>query len=281
MNVTTFRPEQLTAASIATWVRTCRQRSALLTSPFLSPDFTLAVSRHRPHVEVGVVTWPRQGDTPEGSAFFPFERQGRRVAVPVADQLNDFHGVIAPAHCPLDARRLLCGLRLGEWRFHHQLADQEVFAGAFYERRPSPFVDLTRGFDDYYRGRQVAHPRTFKDQQKRWRGLAQFAEAQGWGPLRFEFDVRQPAMLDQLIEWKRHQYMRTRNPDVFAHDWTIHLLHDLAREEGVFGGVLSVLYAGERPWPHTSVCVGIRHCTVGFPRTTSPVPNGHPVCSCG
>ncbi|MEM8678878.1 MAG: GNAT family N-acetyltransferase, partial [Planctomycetota bacterium] len=246
MNIQSIRPEQLTDEMIDSWLESCRRSPHLYGSPFLSPYFTLAAAPYRPRVEVGII-----GDVaadPSGVAFFPFERQRERIAVPVGDPLNDFHGIVAPPHFSLDSRQLLQGLQLSEWRFHHQLADHPTFAAALYERRPSPYVDLTQGFARYYAGRRQAHPRTFKDQQKRWRGLAEFTASRGWGPLRFEFDVREPAILDQLIAWKRNQYARTRRTDVFAHDWTRQLVHELARSSMPnFGGVHSVLFAGERP----------------------------------
>jgi hypothetical protein len=41
-----------------------------LASPFLSPEFTIAVSRFRPGVRVAIIT-----DGPSIIGFFPFERR--------------------------------------------------------------------------------------------------------------------------------------------------------------------------------------------------------------
>ena len=64
MKVDLVRPQDLSIELRRRWQELQRQ-SAFLATPFLSPDFTLAVSRHRPDVEVAVLEYGR------GSRGFP------------------------------------------------------------------------------------------------------------------------------------------------------------------------------------------------------------------
>src|SRR5262249_1313532 len=56
-----------------------------------------------------------------------------------------------------------------------------------------------------------------------------------------------PAVLAQLIEWKRAQYKRTDARDVLGYPWVLALLERLlARRDPAFRGMLSALYIGDR-----------------------------------
>lgn len=80
------------------------------------------------------------------------------------------------------------------------------------------------------------------------------------GTTRFVFDERDPDALRTLMEWKSAQYRRTGRRDRFAKEWIntlVRRLHEL-RSPGC-SGVLSVLYAGERP---VAAHFGLRSPTV-------------------
>ena len=54
------------------------------------------------------------------------------------------------------------------------------------------------------------------------------------------------ALLDQLVEWKSHQYRRTGRRDVFAEPGMRRLVHDLLdRQDKEFTAPLAVLRAGD------------------------------------
>lgn len=242
MMITSIKPSALSATLANRWSN-LRARSPEFTSPFFAPEFTMAVGRHRADVEIAII---ETDDHVVG--FFPFQRTVRGGAVPVANRLNDFHGLVLQPGCELEGERLLRDLSLQYWRFHHQIPSQELFAPSFFAQHSSPYVDLSDGFPAYDRRQRAAHSRTFKDQRRRLQQLETHSLQSRRGPLRFEFDIPQSGLLDRLIQWKRLQYQRTNQPDVFGCDWTRALLHDLlSRQHEAFKGVLSVLFAGDQP----------------------------------
>jgi CelD/BcsL family acetyltransferase involved in cellulose biosynthesis len=67
------------------------------------------------------------------------------------------------------------------------------------------------------------------------------------GPLRFEADAREPAVLERVLSWKSAQCQRTGSVDFFALRWTRELVERIAAtQDASFGGVLSALYAGDQ-----------------------------------
>jgi CelD/BcsL family acetyltransferase involved in cellulose biosynthesis len=64
---------------------------------------------------------------------------------------------------------------------------------------------------------------------------------------RVERGLRDPALLDWLIDLKRDQYRRTSRHDIFACGWTADLLHALLTEDrDGFGASMAGLWAGDR-----------------------------------
>ncbi|HEY6564255.1 MAG TPA: GNAT family N-acetyltransferase, partial [Pirellulaceae bacterium] len=136
----------------------------------------------------------------------------------------------------------LQALGLRAWRFHRVIAEQTGWRPYYCALRESPTVDLTAGFDAYYASRCGDHPRTFHDQRKRARKLAD-----QFGPLHLTWHDDIATQLPALIADKRAQYQRTGVVDVLGFGWTVALLHRLAAQQSpACAGVMSVLRAGER-----------------------------------
>ncbi|OIJ67389.1 GNAT family N-acetyltransferase, partial [Streptomyces mangrovisoli] len=144
-----------------------------------------------------------------------------------------------------DARGVLRGCGLSVFEFDHLVGASGSFGGFVTGRFASPVVDLEPvGAGVEYAGwLRGVYPGLAKTVLKKERRLGRDV-----GEVRFVFDERDPAVLETLMGWKSAQYRRTGRMDRFSRGWIVGLVRHLfgVREEH-FSGVLSVLYAGERP----------------------------------
>jgi len=190
----------------------------------------------RGDVEVGIL---EEGGEPVG--FFPFQRGPRNVARPVGGKMSDFQGVVARREAVWDPRRLLHGCRLSAWHFDHLVASQQPFQPYHWSVAPSPYLDLSRGWEGYESEQLAIHRESFKRTMRKLRHTVREA-----GPLRIQIHSSSPTVLQTLIKWKSEQYHRTRVVNVFAFDWTAALLQRVLAAQGEgFSGVMSALYIGD------------------------------------
>ncbi len=228
---------ELTPALVASWAR-IQRGNAIYASPFLHPAFTQLVSRARPDVHVAVLE--RGG---EAVGFFPFQRSRLGIGRPAGWSMCDYQAVVVDSDVEWSAQKLMaaCGLRSLE--FDHLLAAQEQFLPFHRAKSASLVADLSNGFDDYERGQQRAGIRTFGRLRSRWRRLER-----EHGPVRFEPHATDPAALTTLLAWKSAQYRHTGVADLLAQPWFRQVIESASRaaSDG-FGGLLSALYANDRP----------------------------------
>lgn len=230
-----LRPRQLSDQHVECWT-SWHQSSAALSSPYFHPAFTMSVAEVRDDVHVAVVT-----DEIGPAAFFPFQRGRLGFGRPVGGRLSDFHGPVTKPGSSIVAGDLINGCNLAAWDFSHLPCAFESFTPYHSKVEPSPYIDLTDGYDAFIEDRKSAGSVTVKQTLRKARKIEREL-----GPLRLEEDVREPAMLQMLMEWKSKQYAATGVSDVFAFDWTRELLENLlAIDDKNFGGRLSVLYAGD------------------------------------
>jgi CelD/BcsL family acetyltransferase involved in cellulose biosynthesis len=209
----------------------------MLNSPYFRPEFTQIAARISPNAAVAVFS--RAGRT---VGFFPHQVRGGAMQ-PLAAPMNDYHGVIArPGEAPSleEAAALLGARRLNVTAW---LGATGADGGDLGEPRRTVQVQLGEsGYDGWYAERRATHGKFFKDKERARRSM----EAE-LGPLRVERGLRDPALLDWLINLKRDQYRRTSRHDIFACGWTADLLHALLREErDGFGASMAALWAGDR-----------------------------------
>ncbi len=203
-----------------------------LASPYFRPEFARVAGRVSPSSAVAVFS--RGGET---VGFFPHQRRGGAMQ-PLAAPMNDYHGVIAfPGMAPSleEAAEALGATRLNLTAW--------VGPTALGEDRRTVQVEFgDDGYAGWYVERRATFGKFFKDKERARRSM----EAE-LGPLRVERNLRDPAMLDWLIDLKRDQYRRTGRHDIFACGWTADLLHALLKEEGDgFGASMAALWAGDR-----------------------------------
>jgi CelD/BcsL family acetyltransferase involved in cellulose biosynthesis len=238
VHVDVVRPDELGVTELDRWAG-IQLGDESLHSPFLSPGFTLAVAEVRPATRVAVMSG--DGGT---AGFLPFEQGGRGNGLAVGMGLSDVQGLIASARFDpdLDLALRASGLRL--FRFDHWLASQERWLSSLPSRlvpETSPALDLSAGFE-HYLSQQQASSKSFLQSTARKRRKLQREH----GPVRLVLHEPDHRLLDEVLAWKSSQYRRTGRRDRFADDRNRALAHSLLEvDDATFGGMLSVLYAGD------------------------------------
>jgi len=234
MKISVVVPAELDEALRQRWLQ-FQAVQPLLSSPCFAPEFTLAAGQARRDVRVAIIE-----DAGEVAGFFPFQQRwgaGR----PAGGRLSDHHGLIHHPQLDWDWRELLRACGLGYWQYDHLPACQRPPGSATYA--VSPGLDLSEGFEAYRRRRLDAGARRLAELPRKARKLAREV-----GPLRFEVDSRDPAVLAWVMKLKSQQCRRTGAQDCFAPAWAREFVERIAAiDEPHFGGRLSVLYAGDRP----------------------------------
>jgi CelD/BcsL family acetyltransferase involved in cellulose biosynthesis len=231
------RPGELSSADIDSW-RSMQSSTPSFSNPFLSPEFAIIVGEFRPSARVAVLS--------EGSSivgFFPFERHRSGAGTPIAAGLTDCQGLVHAPGVQWDSRELLRACRLSVWNFDHLIEGQRPFERYRTTIRPSPFMDLTDGFDSYHEKLAFRSPQFCGNLERKERKLARET-----GHLRFVPDSRDESAFRALLTWKSIQYRRTGQVDILARPWVADLMEALfSYRSGSFSGLLSVLYADEAP----------------------------------
>lgn len=230
--------DALTAAEIGRW-SALQIADERFRSPFFRPEYVRTVASIQAGVKVG-----RLIDGGETVGFFPFQLVRPGEAGPVGGRRCNYHGVIAAPGVEWDRVSLLRGCGVHAWHFHHLLADQQQFGSSRHTVSGSPFLDLSAGFDAYERARRdagshVCH-RIFRSARRLERDLG--------AALRLEANVDDADALGLLVRWKSDHAARTGGGNKFADPALLELLTALHRTRTEsFAGMLSVLYAGNRP----------------------------------
>lgn len=221
----------LDGAAVALW-RAWTAENPDLASPYFRWDYAEIASRVCPGAAIAVF---RRDSRIVG--FFPHQRRGGAVQ-PLGAPMNDYHGVIAPVGEVIaleDVARLLKARRLNVpgW----------IGAGEAGQTRQTVQAAMPEeGYDAWYAERRATFGKYFKDKERARRSL----EAE-LGPIRVERGLRDPALLDQLIDLKAAQYRRSGLHDIFGCGWTRDLLHALMAERRAdFGASMAAMHAGDK-----------------------------------
>lgn len=231
LQVEIVKAQALAAADIALW-RQWSTTNPALSSPYFRWDYTEVASRVCPGAAVAVF---RRGQETVG--FFPHQRRGGAVQ-PLGAPMNDYHGVIAPTGGGIgleEVARLLKARRL----------NVPGWIGAAESGEPRMTVQAAlpdEGFDGWYAERRSTFGKFFKDKERARRSLETEL-----GPITVAHGLRDPVLLDHLIDLKAAQYRRSGLHDIFACGWTRDLLHALMREDRPdFGASLATMHGGDR-----------------------------------
>jgi|ERR1041384_1276098 CelD/BcsL family acetyltransferase involved in cellulose biosynthesis len=207
-----------------------------LASPFLCPEFTVAVAAARDDINVAIL---EEGGEKVG--FFPFQRGRFSIGYPVGGPLNDLQGVIVRPDLDWDAMDLIRRCGLIAWDFGRLLACQKPFESTHRRRHISALIDVSKGYKAYVEERRLAGT----EQVKKTESLARKLDREN-GPLRFELHTSEERHLATLMKWKFDRYSAEGYEDLFAIPWIRQVMKRIhATQRANFGGVLSVLYAGK------------------------------------
>lgn len=236
MKVTVISGRELTPDLAAIWSR-IQERNPSLRSPYFRPEFTQAVADVRADVYVGVID---EGNQTIG--FFPFQRRRVKQGVPVGGPMSDYHGVIIDENVTFSPEYLLRQCGLWTWTFDHLIAAQAHFLPGAWLGSESPCISLTGNWDAYRLERESAGSRVVEQTERKQRKFEREV-----GSLHFVVDVKDCAVLHQVITWKSQQYQRTGLVDLFGFAWARQLLERLLEiQTDDFAGLLSALFSNDR-----------------------------------
>ncbi|MGW7048663.1 GNAT family N-acetyltransferase [Streptomyces avermitilis] len=237
MDITIHRPAELNTSLRRAWHR-AMDESPDYANPFLAPEFAAGIGRYRGGAQVAVL---REGGEPVG--FFPYERNSFGVGRAIGLGLSDCQALVHRPGVTWDPQELLRACGLSVFEFDHLVEEQKPFGRYVTGTFASPVIDLKDGGGSYAEWLRGAYPGLAKTTLKKERRLGR-----DLGEMRFVYDERDPRALRTLMEWKSAQYRRTGRMDRFSRPWIVDLVNHLfhVRDEH-FTGVLSVVYAGDRP----------------------------------
>ncbi|MFA7262513.1 MAG: GNAT family N-acetyltransferase [Caulobacter sp.] len=233
LNAKTIHPSLLSREEIAAWKALVVAEPAFA-SPLLGPDFARAVGAVREDARVAVY---RDGDRIVG--FLPHHRRPGGMARPLGAPLSDYHGLIAGADSGLTAARALALADLSVYRFTGLIDPHGVFAEASVGESVGYAITLDEAPEAYLERLRAASPKRFKN----WRRLDSKLEREV-GPVRIEASD-DPAVYEQIMDWKREQLVRTGVADFLRPEWTRRLLGDFAAGRGDLRGLTLALWAGD------------------------------------
>ncbi|QDU40120.1 hypothetical protein Mal4_44750 [Maioricimonas rarisocia] len=231
VTIETIRPQEIDASLRDAWCRLLAEQPQFA-SPFFHPAYAQQLAEVRPQVEVAVLN---DGGRPVG--FFPYERHKGNVARPLGIRLADFQGVVAAPDVEWSAAELLRGARLSLWHFDHLLPASKTFAPYVLESAPSPYLDLSAGYDEYVTERRKAGTAQITQSGRKRRKLQRER-----GTVEFRWHDPDDEAFEKLLEWKAAQRARTKTLDILQWDWVRTFLRELRNhEEPGFRGLMSTI----------------------------------------
>lgn len=234
LSVKSIHPSVLSAQELAAWSALVSAQPAF-GNPLLGPDFALAVGAVREDARVAVY---RAGETVVG--FLPHHRRPGGLARPLGAPLSDYHGLIAGPDLGLTGARALELAGLSAYRFTGLVDPHGVFQDAAVGVASGYAIALTTSPEAYLEGLRAASPKRFKN----WRRLDNKMERE-LGPVRIEASD-DPAVYEQVMDWKREQLIRTGVADFLRPEWTRQLLAGFFAATGPLRGLTLTLWAGDR-----------------------------------
>ena len=238
MKIDSVRPLELGAAEIDAW-RAIQAADPLLGSPYLSPDWALALAQSGgPDARCGRVAVLREAGRPVG--FLPV-RAGPFTALPMGVPLCDYQALVAAPGVEVDGRALARALGVQRIDLMNMIAGRDGLGPHLRTFGESHLIDLSRGFDTYAAERKAAGSGVLADTAKKKRKLEKEL-----GAITFSAVSSSRPDWDQALAWKRAQYGATKQTDIFATPWVPALLERLREGEGDFGARLFTLHAGDR-----------------------------------
>ena len=228
-------PDTLSNDLIDVW-RSHQAADENLRGPFFSPEYIRVAASARPEVTVAVLETPGQAP-----AFLPLHRDGS-IARPVGLRASDFSGVIAAPGYTWSPESVIRSCGLSGWDFTNIVTSDQTMQPHFRAFADSPFADLSEGYEAFARDRSTSGSDLVKSVAQKARKMEREV-----APMRFEAHVLDRRALTLLYEWKAAQRARTNTIDVLSTPWMREMVERMLEDNtDTFGGLLSVLYAGDQ-----------------------------------
>jgi CelD/BcsL family acetyltransferase involved in cellulose biosynthesis len=228
VQVDVVRPSELSDAERSAWCA-LQQTSKELDSPFLSPDWALAVQAAEGSESSARVAVFRDAEG-QPKAFMPLSIPFQ-TARPLGGAMCDYQACVAEPGFAIDPRALLEALGVAKFDFANVLRSQTAFAPYFKGVLPAYSADLSQGFERYavWMGENEG---ILGDLQ----GLRAEAESTH-GALKYRALSRSREDLEQMLAWR----------DEPMEPWAMRLIEGLFASRGQgFGGGLFTLHAGDK-----------------------------------
>jgi CelD/BcsL family acetyltransferase involved in cellulose biosynthesis len=228
------RPNELGAAELELW-HTYQRADPHFASPFLTPEFALAVDVARSDARIIVVS-----DGPQVVGFLPYTVGPGRIGQPIAPGMCDAQALIHVETDPVGLQDVITSAGLIGWRFDHLVASQAP-SGQPWIGCDSWIADLRPGLSSYLEWLHLERGRNLSEWQRKLRRVRRSHEF-----VQLLFDVPDIDRWQTLIRLKRQQYVKNGWQDVFAKKWVIALLETLesTRTPDLTGTVSSLVADG-------------------------------------
>lgn len=232
MRVDNVHASELSVGDIAAWrARLCADPE--LSSPYLTPEWTQLVARHRPDVRVAV--WRDAHGAPQG--FLPVQISGGHAAMPVGGPICDYQAFIGPAEVDLSLGATALGV--GRIDLTAGLANNAVGA-CLLAHDVGHVVRLAGGWQHWCDQRAASGSKTIARTRKKFSRLTRDHD----GDVAIEAFSTDTGAFETLLRWKRQQMQRTGVTDIFEHDWIDRVVRDTfdwPKDDADFGGAMFVL----------------------------------------
>jgi CelD/BcsL family acetyltransferase involved in cellulose biosynthesis len=235
MRVACIHPQELDGSLKADWGG-LRAASPRYLSPYFHPRFAELVGAERPDARVLVIE-----DGGRTVGFWGLHKRPDGFARPLGQPLADDNGPILHPEAEIDLAAALRAAGIGAAAFTGAPCPPASLARFALETDESAQVDVSAGGAATLAALKAAHGTHFKNMRRKERRVVETI-----GPIRYAAGVQDPAALDQVIAWKRAQFVRTGLFDVLAPAWTRALLKALAEEtDPALQGMLTTLHLGD------------------------------------
>jgi CelD/BcsL family acetyltransferase involved in cellulose biosynthesis len=219
-----------------------RWRAALMaypcwSSPFLTPEFAIAVGAERQDARI-IIARDQHGHI----GILGVHKRPDGYARPLGAPVSDHQALITEPGFEADIADILKAAGLGALPFtglndpKHQVSNRQNHT------TNSQIADLSAGPDRYFAQQREIHGRHFKKMRQRAR-----AALRDHGTVELVLDSQAETDFAFLMQHKRGQYRRTRKCDVLASRWISALLHRLWQDRGRVRAVLNMLYLDGKP----------------------------------
>ncbi|QDT66168.1 GNAT family N-acetyltransferase [Calycomorphotria hydatis] len=222
-HVELIKPSALSSADQELWMQLLKSE-AEVASPFLTPTFCRLTDEVRGDIWVAIL---KEGG--ESVGYFPFQQRRPGRAEPVAWPMSDYQALIVKPGISVSPMKLvrLCGMHC--WKFDHLLVANTKLEKFCLNIEPSPYLDLSDGFEAYHEERKKAGSKRIKQVNRKARKLER-----DHGELTVEVGGPIADAFERMLDWKSEQYRRTGIFDLLSRDWTIELLrkvHETSSKE--------------------------------------------------